>query len=592
MNSQLPKALIITIALIQGLLLTLLNRSVDQHLWPSTDPVWLVSLLTFTTAFPMLMFLSVTQRNVKSIVSYLLPFCLFISALGAYIGHQFKPIDVINNYTLVPLFTLSILIASFKMLVYTQQYIQFKNFNYASLFTLSWRNFILFAESGLFVLIFWGILHLGAALFAVINVTIFEELLSEDWVVIPVLNVALGFAIIIFRNITAKVDTIAIILQTLIKFLLPALTIVSLGFLMTLPFSGLDNLWMTGKGSFLVLWIQALTLFFVNAVYQSSTGERPYGRTLHLLVLIGVALLPIYSVIASYGIYTRIAQYGLTLERCYAVLVVVMLACFSVGYFVGIVIKRELWLQVLNRVNVVMGMVVLVTVLLVNSPILNFQAMSAKSQMTRLSNGEVTLDEFDYAYFSRELGRHGYLALQQLKANLTDTHPDKVILIDRFYASKSVLANNVQPLATFQQALSFWPSEHIFPQSLIEAIYQNKTKNSFISSDENSYYLLAVDLNDEIENEYVLIRENNYGSDAELWLLIDDRWQAIYMQLDNPNKHYFIQQWLDEQKVRTIQPQWRKLEIGDVTITISENALQSKQRKGCEQTGNPFKCND
>ncbi|WP_257172683.1 DUF4153 domain-containing protein [Colwellia sp. M166] len=112
----------------------------------------------------------------------------------------------------------------------------------------------------------------------------------------------------------------------MIKFLLPALTVVSLGFLATLPFTGLDTLWQTGTGSMLVMWLQALTLFFVNTVYQDASHERPYHHILHRLIFIGVAVLPIYSLISLYGNWLRIDQYGLTVDRCWAVLICVLLA--------------------------------------------------------------------------------------------------------------------------------------------------------------------------------------------------------------------------------------------------------------------------
>jgi|TARA_R110000803_G_C11982643_1_gene320966 hypothetical protein len=47
---------------------------------------------------------------------------------------------------------------------------------------------------------------------------------------------------------------------------------------------------------------------------------------------------------------------------------------------VGIIKQRDAWLEILSTVNISMGIVVLVFMLLVNSPLLNFQSIAAASQ--------------------------------------------------------------------------------------------------------------------------------------------------------------------------------------------------------------------
>ena len=476
MDNQLPKPLIIIISLIQGLLLTLLYRSVESEIWPSTEPLWLISFVTFTLSFPLFFLLSITKNNISATFKYLLPYSILLSLLGAYVGYQQEPVNYITNWSVVAIFAFTALIASFKALMYIQPYINQQEITYESLFKISWRNFIIFNECWLFVLIFWGILHLGAGLFSVIEINFFKELLNNNWFVIPTLNIAFGFAIIVFRNIASTTDTISTILQTLIKFLLPVLTIVSLSFLATLPFTGLVNLWKTGSGSLLVMWLQALTLFFINAVYQDSSHKQPYHIVLHRIIFVGVAMLPIYSAISAYGLWLRIEQYGLTVDRCWAVLVCLLLTFFSFGYLTSIIKKRDHWLQNRNKVNLIMGLVVLIFMLLVNSPLLNFQYLSASSQLARIDRGDINNDNFDYRYFERSLGRQGYLQLQTFKKEILTTHPEKVALIDRMYSIKQGKSKEEITLNDFEQRVVFWPSKAAFPNSLLESIYK-KFKN-------------------------------------------------------------------------------------------------------------------
>jgi hypothetical protein len=569
MDHQLPKPFIILVSLLQGILLTLLYQSVEHKVWPGTEPLWLIPLVTFTISYPLLTLVSITKTNAIETVKYLLPFTIILSLLGAYVGYQQEPIEFVNNSRVIFIFSFTGLIAAFKALMYIQQRLSNQKISYSSLFKLSWRNFIIFGECWLFVLIFWGILHLGAGLFSVLEIDLFEELLRKDWFVIPVLNLAFGFAIIVFRNIIFTVDNISTILQTLIKFLLPALTIVSLGFLATLPFTGLDTLWKTGTGSMLVMWLQALTLFFVNAVYQDASHERPYHNILHRLIFVGVAILPIYSVIAFYGLWLRIDQYGLTVDRCWAVLICVLLACFSFGYLIGIIKKRDAWLETLSKVNISMGIVVLVFMLLVNSPLLNFQAISASSQLKRLHNGNTSYETFDYNYFDRSLGRQGYLALQELKKELKGVAPEKIVIIERMYVNHQNIKKESLTLDDFNKFVNYWPSQHEFPEALIKAVYDKTAKNQWSSYRENSYYFIAQDLNEDGKPDYVVIEENNYSTSAKRWFIQGEKWQSKYMQTSNPNENKLIKESLLNNKVEVIQPKWNNLKVGDLTFSAS-----------------------
>ena len=571
MDHQLPKAFIIIVSLIQGILLTLLYQSVEHQVWPGTEPLWLIPLVTFTISYPVLTLLSITKTNAITTVKYLLPFTIILSILGAYVGYQQEPVEFVNNSSVIVTFCITGLIAAFKALMYIQQRLSNQEISYSSLFKLSWRNFIIFGECWLFVLIFWGILHLGAGLFSVLEIDFFKELLRKDWFVIPVLNLAFGFAIIVFRNIIFTVDNISTILQTLIKFLLPALTIVSLGFLATLPFTGLDVLWKTGTGSMLVMWLQVLTLFFVNAVYQDASHERPYHNILHRLIFVGVAILPIYSVISFYGLWLRIDQYGLTVDRCWAVLICVLLACFSFGYLIGIIKKRDEWLETLSKVNISMGIVVLVFMLLVNSPLLNFQAISASSQLKRLHNGNTSYEKFDYTYFDRSLGRQGYLELQKLKKELKGIAPEKIAIIERMYVNHKSIDKETLTLDDFNKFVNYWPSQDEFPKPLIKAVYDKAAKNDWSSYRENSYYFIAQDLNEDGDPDYVVIEENNYSTSAKRWFLKEEQWQFNYMKTSNPNDNKFIKDYLLNNQIEVIKPKWNNLKVGDLTFSTSKN---------------------
>ncbi|MDO6465648.1 DUF4153 domain-containing protein [Pseudoalteromonas carrageenovora] len=568
MDSQLPKPFIITLAILQAIALTLLYSSLENNVWPATSPTWLVSLITFSMSFPLLMLMTVNKNNIKTSLLLILPFSLLLSLLGAYAGFQQEPQEYVSNNTLMSVFIFTSLIAGFKGLMYIQQFSSSENVSYSRLFKLSWRNFIIFGECWLFVLIFWGILNLGAALFDILDIKFFSELLRDEWFWIPTLTLAFAFASIIFRKLLNIEDNIAFLLQTLIKFLLPVLSVISLGFLATLPFTGLNKLWETGSGSLLVMWLQVLTLFFVNTVYKDDSSVRPYHLLLHRLVFISVALLPVYSVISAYGIYLRVEQHGLTVDRCWGILIWFLLACFSFSYLVGIITKRDNWLEPLSKINIVMGWVVLVSMLAVNSPLLNFQSLSTNSQIARLDAGKVTIEKFDYYYFEYSLGRQGYLAMQLLKQKIETSHPEQYAIIDRMYVNNEYALTLEHTVDDFIERSVFWPSQTLIPQDLIEVVFSEQHFYERNSLKEHTYYFIGMDLNKDKVLDFIVIDENNENIAAYFWLFDMGKWRSKYMDVENPEEIRYLKNMIDSNELSLVESEYSNLKIGDVVFKV------------------------
>ncbi|HDY93059.1 MAG TPA: DUF4153 domain-containing protein [Pseudoalteromonas sp.] len=568
MDSQLPKSFIIILAVVQAIALTLLYSSIENNVWPATSPTWLVSLITFSMSFPLLMLMTVNKNNIKTSLLLILPFSLLLSLLGAYVGFQQEPQEYVSNNTLMSVFIFTSLIAGFKGLMYIQQFGSSENVSYSRLFKLSWRNFIIFGECWLFVLIFWGILNLGAALFDILDINFFSELLRDEWFWIPTLTLAFAFASIIFRKLLNIEDNIAFLLQTLIKFLLPVLSVISLGFLATLPFTGLNKLWETGSGSLLVMWLQVLTLFFVNTVYKDDSSVRPYHMLLHRLVFISVALLPVYSVISAYGIYLRVEQHGLTVDRCWGILIWFLLACFSFSYLVGIITKRDNWLEPLSKINIVMGWVVLVSMLAVNSPLLNFQSLSTNSQIARLDADKVTIEKFDYYYFEYSLGRQGYLAMQLLKQKIETSHPEQYAIIDRMYVNNEFALTLEHTVDDFIERSVFWPSQALIPQGLIEAVFSEQHFYDRNSLKEHTYYFIGMDLNKDDELDFIVIDESNENIAAYFWLFDMGKWRSRYMNVENPEEIRYLKSMIDNNELSLVEPEYSNLKIGDVVFKV------------------------
>lgn len=566
-GTQLPRLYIFIIAMLQGLALTYLYKSIDLGLWPGLDVVWLIALVTFCISFPSLFLFIASKHDYPKIIKCLLPFTMLLAALGAYTGHQHSAFPTLDTSLFI--FTFTSLIACFKAVMYIKLLVNEQPMNYVSLFSASWRNAIIFALTMLFMAVFFGILHLGAALFDLLGISIFSKLLDEAWFWVPALTLASAFSIHTLRKIAYLADNISTILQTLMTFLLPLLVFVSLGFLLTLPFTGLDNLWQTKSGSLLLLWLIALSLFFVNAIYHKGNDNRPYHFIVHRFILVGVAILPIYSGISVYGILARVAQYGFTPDRLWALSVWFILTCFTVGYVIGIVKLRDNWLIIQSRVNVVMGLVVLAFVLLVNSPVLNFKAISSDSQMARYYQGEVQLKDLEIGYFSRHLGKPGYLAMQQLKSEIAQSNPEVVVVIDkkyRFIEKRAGKLNRRYVGANEPEVeIVYWPNKDAFNPDLLAYI---NNKENYFNSWTNTEYRVSIDLDQDGTPEMLTIGDQNGYYRGRLWSNSEKEWESRLIRIEVP-KNKDLAYSLQNLEIQLAVPKYKIMQVDGIKIDVN-----------------------
>ena len=566
-EKNIPAPLLILIALVQGLVLLLLHQSIELKFWPHQQPAWLFGFYSVAFAAPTMLLLGLTQGKLLALSKWVFPFSLLLGALGFYIGSQATPLTHIRFEILLLALVITLAIAVFKALMYAQQFISGEAFSYSNLFRWSWRNFLTLALALLFALCVWGVLMLWAGLFKAIKINFFWDLFTEEWFYYPALATAQGFGVLMFRRLSHVIDTITRLQQALMKFLLVLLVLVSILFLGGLLIAGLQPLWESG-GSHLILWMQALMLFFVNAVYQDDAAERPYHRWVHRFIYIGVALLPIYSAISCYGLLLRIDQYGWSLLRCWGMLIWLLLALFSLGYLWGIVRHRDNWLQQLSRVNVTMGLVVLGVMLIVNSPLLDFRKITVASQMQRLDAGLTKPDDFDVHYFRNDLARPGYEALELIKQQYAQSNPELVLRIDQLYR------NAKSPSSEFTKAnllAAIKSTSGDIPEDLAEQLFKDLGDGEWAAQRVKKYYVLPLDANEDGQIEYLYAQAFDTYSHVFLYFYADNKWQSQrYDTVYDQDNHLKFINSLKNAELKLVEPKWKDIELGGYRLRPSE----------------------
>ncbi len=559
-KTELPRKLMLAVALLQGLVLYALYKCVELEYWPSQNPQWLVPLFTVAIVTPLLFLLAVHSHTIGRTAQLTLGFSLVLLLCAIYIGAQAEPFGAFPWDSLIGIYILCAGIAAFKGLMYLQPCANREPLTYTTLFSNSWRNFLVVYLATLLVWVFSGILQLCASLFAVIGIEWFKRLFARDWFLFPALSVAGGLGIIIFRELTQVIDNITRLLQGLIKLLWPLLLAIALGFLIALPFTGLELLWATGSGTALLLWLTALILFFANAVYQDGRGEAPYPMAIHRGLSFCLLVLPFLCALSGYGLWLRLDQYGWSVARYWAFVVWGVFTLFSAGYGWGVITQGSAWTTTLASVNRLMGLVVLAIAVLANTPLLDFRKLSLQSQLSRLEAGEVSPQGFDYYYVHRELARPGYLELERMKVDIGDADPELLEKITN--PQPHQWAPSTDQLERFWSNAEYRPTPFNLPPALKPLIEQ-----SFAEQEEpNKTIILHVDLNNDEQLEYLVLPIHAYFYGGQyFWLDENGIWQGGYLQGEQGTLENATEA-LENGVIELIDPKFKSIKIGELIL--------------------------
>ena len=555
-----PRNLMLGIALAQGVALLLLWRALTNETWPATQPAVNFPLWTVAVTYPALLLLSLESGRVLRTVIRVSLFCAVPILPAAYVGWQAAPFDEFPVGSLIFAYAVTVGIACFKALMYLQHFIADAPVTYRTLFRYSWRNALV---AGLTAPLVWGvalILFLWGALFEAIGIDFFADLFARDWFLFPVLAVVFGLGVLIFRRLAKVIDGITSLLEGLFRLLLPLVVCVVTIFLATLPFTGLQPLWETGNGTALLMGINIIALFFANAVYQP--GRRPpYPPIVHRLVYGGACLLPLVSLLACYGLYLRIAQYGLTVERCWALALCCLMALFSAGYAAGIARRRDDWPETLGRVNKVMGWAIAALALLVNTPLLDFRKISLASQFARVERGDIEIHDFDFYYAREHLARPAWLRTRALLAEAGDSDGRLAELIRDPRPPRPAYAN----AADVWERMAYRPEPFDVPEDLRPFI------ESSYAAPFDSAVLVAVDLNRDGTLEYVLIGSRGTAvAAAEGFVRQDGEWLSLVVSRNGsaPRDMDDGPSLLDG-TIETAPADFQVLRIGDIEFSVT-----------------------
>ncbi len=282
--------------------------------------------------------------------------------------------------------------------------------NYPSLFSQAWGIFVRYSVALVFVGVVWGVILLSDALFGVVGLTVIEDLLEVDIVPWLITGTVLGLALAVVQELADVVSPYLVL--RLLRLLVPVVLVVLVVFVAALPFRGLSGLFgeLSVAATLLAMTAAAATLI-TSAVDRddlAATEPDVMRRATQGLALV----LPVPAVLAAVSVGLRVQQYGWTPDRLFAATA----AALALGYgvlYAAAVLRGGGWMGRIRSANTAMALAVIGFAAIWLTPVLNPEAISARSLVARVADGRTAPAAVDL-YALAGWGRAGEAARVRL----------------------------------------------------------------------------------------------------------------------------------------------------------------------------------
>ena len=287
-------------------------------------------------------------------------------------------------------------------------------FPYSEIFFQFCRNLFLLFQAGIVIAVFWGLMVTAGLLFEIVGLPNVPFLIFNPFTAVPLSSLAIAISI----SVAIKhpgIDSLGRWILSVLAWLLPFFSVLSVTFILCLPFSGLKTLWDTGQASTLMLLLQFGTIILANAAWLDGTKPVFPNKYANFLARAALLCLPVYTMLCVYSVGLRIQQYGLTTDRIQAMFLTITAGIWGLGY-AGAVLLRK-WPKAIGSVNMASILFMIIIVALMNSPVLDPYKWASANQYQRLMTGKIQPEDFDYIYTRFNLGRYGNNILSELSEN-------------------------------------------------------------------------------------------------------------------------------------------------------------------------------
>jgi hypothetical protein len=317
--------------------------------------------------------------------------------------------------------------------------------DYPGLFLEAWSIVVRFATAWAFVGLVWLVLYLSDEVLKIAGVTLIGWLVEQPSVPMVLTGAVLGLGLAVLQDYAALMSPY--LLLRLFRLLLPVVLAVMAVFLVALPFRGLDGLMADVSPAFLLLALVATGISLVAIAVDQSEEEAEASPFLRRATQAMALVLPILAALAVWALAQRVGQHGWTPERLFVALVAGLGLAYGLAYALA-VLRGPGWQERIRRGNIHLALAALAVAALWLTPILNAEAIAARSQLARYDAGKTAVADLDIWALER-WGKPGAAVLEDLR--LRAEAPGQEALAARLDAARTggpeVAAPDAQTLA-------------------------------------------------------------------------------------------------------------------------------------------------
>ena len=457
--------------LVQGALMYFLYHAQRGKVWPATEPLLFYPLVLLSLIIPVLLISSLGHLTRSQLLKW-------IPAAGA-VTVIFGVHDAWRLSSISPGFVRA---TSFFVLVFSVAFFFIAHTlvlagaldgrriaRYTTYFESAWKLFIQLLFSAFFVGGLWLVLYLGSTMFLLVELRFLRSLIEEAWFSVPVTCFAFSCAMHVTDVRPAIVRGIRTLLLVLMAWILPVASLLSLGFLLALPFTGLEVLWSTRHATAMLLSMAAVLVVLINAAFQTGEGAPTLARTVRLSARVACFLLVPLTGLGIHALGLRVGDYGWTPDRVIGAACLLVAACYAFGY-IWAALGKQPWLGRVREVNIYAAGVVLAVLFALFTPLADPARIAVASQMALLEQGRIGAAAFDYGFLRFQGERYGQAALQRLASGAPGTGPSADAALRRARAKEAMRLewrgdNRSVPGVEIAANLKIWPQGARLPAS-------------------------------------------------------------------------------------------------------------------------------
>lgn len=229
--------------------------------------------------------------------------------------------------------------------------------------------------------------------------------------------------------------------RIVLAVLTPVLAVALIAFLLSLPFTGLKPLWDATESSTALLLVAAAgAVSLVNAVIGDGSDDRHSNRIFFWAAMgLAACVLPL-AILAAVAMAQRIGQYGWTPDRVWGAIAVAVAVVYGACAWWALATGRRDFDDRLRPMQIRLAQGLCLLALLLALPLIDFGAISARSQLARLDSGKVKPEAFDWRAMAFDFGPAGRSSLARIASSGA---PDQ-----RRFAATALAAKTAEPLTT------------------------------------------------------------------------------------------------------------------------------------------------